>query len=120
LLFFRYTRAGGIFGKWLHICCVIDVFANTGTTYINGESLGAIVHDTFKPLKPNGLLVIDRDQDAYGGGFQDGDVIFGRYIWLYFLWGAYLSIVGILGSGTICKCLKLTAILGQKVLCMLK
>jgi hypothetical protein len=31
-----------------------------------------------------------------------------------------LSDVGILGSGTTSKCLKLTAIVGQKVLCMLK
>jgi hypothetical protein len=35
-------------------------------------------------------------------------------------WGACLSDLGILGSGATCKCLKLTAILVRKVLCMLK
>ena len=38
----------------------------------------------------------------------------------FFMSNACLSDVGILGIGTTCKCLKLTATLGQKVLCMLK
>jgi hypothetical protein len=37
----------------------------------------------------------------------------------FFMSNACLSDVGILGIGTTCKCLKLTATLGQKVLCML-
>ena len=78
-VFFSYTRPGGIFNNWLHVCNALDLVNTKYTTlYINGEFLGAARSNIFIPMEKGALLILGRDQDSYGGSFTKNDVFFGR------------------------------------------
>jgi hypothetical protein len=80
LLFSSYSRPGGIFNNWHHLCINYDPNIQTLSLFVDGEFLADIQDSHFKHLDIDGKLIIGRDQDSYGNSFGSSDMYLGRLI----------------------------------------
>ena len=84
-----FSRPGGIFNNWHHICITYDIDRHTATIYMDGELLREVHSSDFDPLQENGLLIVGRDQDSYGDSFGKDDIFLGDFtllnIWNYLI-----------------------------------